>query len=467
MKRIFYIIVAIFILYSPASAEKPSLEGLPMEDAVIGVAGTAGKAVVSISAEHTTRVKDYSVYDNFFNRSPFGEDEFFRRFFYDFIGEVPERELRQIGLGSGAVINSDGYILTNEHVVASASKIVVTLADGRSFRAEIKGTDARLDLAVIKINTRGLAFALLGDSDTLKVGQWVVAIGNPYAFAMENPEPTVSVGVISALHRALGSALSQGRDYGNLIQTDAAINPGNSGGPLVNLKGEVVGINTAIFSTTGGYQGIGFAIPINNAKRIIAQLSAGKRITRGWLGVVVQGLNEQLVQYFGLPDARGVLVVQVIPGGPADTGGLKAGDLIRQLDNNPVNNAREFLDAIAQSEPSRRIKVAVLRNKQLLSIELTLGVRPEETELGGGKAPQGAPEGQWRGMAVVETKEGISVAKVTPGSPAGLAGIASGDIILEINKQPILSQKDYLNAVSGLKGDCLVRTNRGYFILKD
>ncbi|MCX5713816.1 MAG: trypsin-like peptidase domain-containing protein [Candidatus Omnitrophica bacterium] len=185
-------------------ADKPSLEGFRMEDAIINVAGASGKAVVSISTEHIARVKDYSVYNNLFAGSPFNEDESFRRFFSDFLGEVPEREFKQKGLGSGVIINPDGYILTNEHVVASADKITVTLADGRAFRGEIRGADARLDLAVIKISAHNLPFSLLGDSDALKVGQWVVAIGNPYAFAMENPEPTVSVGVISALHRSLG-----------------------------------------------------------------------------------------------------------------------------------------------------------------------------------------------------------------------------------------------------------------------
>ncbi|MCX5696541.1 MAG: trypsin-like peptidase domain-containing protein [Candidatus Omnitrophica bacterium] len=467
-KILFISIIFAGVAFCPqVYADKSSLEGFGMEDAVINVANTSGKAVVSISTEHIARIRDYGVYNNSFAGSPFSEDEFFRRFFSDFFGEVPEREFKQIGLGSGVIINPDGYILTNEHVVASADKIVVTLADGRAFKGEVKGTDSRLDLAVIKINARNLPFGLLGDSDALKVGQWAVAIGNPYAFAMENPEPTVSVGVISALHRSLGSALAQGRDYGNLIQTDAAINPGNSGGPLVSLRGEIVGINTAIFSTTGGYQGIGFAIPINNAKRIISQLIAGKRIAHGWLGMVVQGLNEQLVQYFGLADARGVLVIQVLQGSPAEACGLKAGDIIRQIDNIVISNAREFLNAIDRLEAGHRVKIIVIRNSQQSGLEAIVGIRPDEAEAAKPQQPKSAAGGSWRGMMVAQANEGVFVVRVVPGSPADAAGVSSGDLLLEINKQPVANLIDYKNAVTGLKGNCLVRTNRGYFLLRD
>ena len=251
-----------------ASAQTPStFEGFRMEDAIINVANTTGKAVVSISTEHTAKIgggkRYYFSYP--FGSSP-GEDESFRRFFDDFFGEMPEREYKQIGLGSGVIIDQEGYILTNEHVINDADKIKVTLSDGRDFKGEVKGRDARADLAIIKINASNLPVASLGDSDNLKIGQWMAAIGNPFAFAMQNPEPTVTVGVISALHRSLGRLSSRDSDYNDLIQTDAAINPGNSGGPLVSLKGEVVGINVAIFSTTGGYEGVGFAIPINNVE---------------------------------------------------------------------------------------------------------------------------------------------------------------------------------------------------------
>ena len=213
---------------------------------------------------------------------------------------MPDRDYKQVGLGSGVIIDSSGYILTNQHVIDQADKIKVTLSDGREFKGEIKGQDARSDLAVIKIVAKDLPAVELGNSEKLRIGEWVVAIGNPFGFALEGAEPTVTVGVISALHRSLGKILSRNRDYTDLLQTDAAINPGNSGGPLVNLKGEVVGINVAIFSTSGGYQGIGFAIPINAAKRIISQLIAGKEVLYGWLGITIQDLTEDMAKYFGL-----------------------------------------------------------------------------------------------------------------------------------------------------------------------
>jgi len=291
-----------------------SLEGFNMEDAIINVANTTGKSVVSVSTEHTTKVGGTKRYyfGSPFGESPFGEDDFFRRFFNDFFGEMPEREYKQLGLGSGVIIDPEGYILTNEHVIGGADKITVTLSDGRELKGEIKGVDQRSDLAIIKINARNLPVATLGDSSNLKIGQWVVAIGNPFGFALQNSEPTVTAGVISALHRSLGRGLSQDKDYNDLIQTDAAINPGNSGGPLVNLKGEVVGINVAIFSTSGGYQGIGFAIPVNNAKRVISRLIEGKKILYGWLGVTVQDLTDDLIKHFGLPDKNGALVAKVL-----------------------------------------------------------------------------------------------------------------------------------------------------------
>jgi serine protease Do len=448
-----------------ALADSPSLEGFRMEDAVINVAETAGKAVVSISTEHITRMRGSRVYP--FDGTPFAEDEFFRQFFQDFFGEIPEREFKQMGLGSGVIIDSEGYILTNEHVVGNADKISVTLSDGRAFKGQVKGLDPRSDLAVIKINARNLPFIRLGDSDALKIGQWVVAIGNPFAFVMENPEPTVTAGVISALHRSLGKALAQGRDYSDLIQTDAAINPGNSGGPLVNLKGEIVGINVAIFSTSGGYQGIGFAIPINHAKRIISQLISGKKIAYGWLGIAVQDLNQDLVQYFGLDQAGGVLVAQVFPASPAQACGLKAGDIIKQLGGRVVNNTRELLSIVGQSEVGSRLKMSIRRNRQTLLLEAVVGRRPEDGQTEPVARPEVVPQGEWRGMTVVETSEGVLVAKVFSGSPADAAGIVRGDIIIEINKQPISSLSDYKNAVGGFQGDALVRTNRGYFLVRD
>jgi serine protease Do len=466
---------------SVPAAAGPTLEGLRMEDAVINVANIVGESVVSIGIEHTTKIsgaKRFYFNQPFNGQSPFGGDKNFRRFFDDFFGEMPEREYKQMGLGSGVIIDPTGYILTNEHVVDGADKITVTLSDGREFKGEIKGQDERSDLAVIKINAQNLPAAILGNSDNLKIGQWVVAIGNPFGFVMQNPEPTVTVGVISAMHRSLGRTLSRERNYNDLIQTDAAINPGNSGGPLVNLKGEVVGINVAIFSTTGGYQGIGFAIPSNSAKRIVDRLIAGKEILYGWLGVTVQDLTDDLAKYFGLADKNGVLVAKVLENSPAEKAGLKDSDVIKRFDNKTINNVRELLNIVSETEVGRKVKVALIREKKELILEVQVGARPEEvTETAA--ATSSAEVKNWRGLKVedlsaenisrfeIEEKKGVVVTDVDPSSPADAAGIVVGDVILEINKQAVKNISDYEKIAKLIRGSVLVKTARGYFLLKE
>ena len=458
-----------------------SPETISLENAVINVASTTGKAVVSISTEHTEKIKG-SPRGFYFNQpSPFGgQDETFRRFFDEFFGGMPDREYKQMGLGSGVIINPEGFILTNEHVVNDADKITVTLSDGRQFKGEVKGKDMRSDLAVIKVSAHNLPVASLGDSDSLKIGQWVVAIGNPFAFAMQNPEPTVTSGVISALHRSLGNMLSRDRDYGDLIQTDAAINPGNSGGPLTNLKGEIVGINVAIFSTTGGYQGVGFAIPINSAKRIMTRLIEGKKIAYGWLGITVQNLNDDLAKYFGLPDKSGVLVAKIMENSPAIKAGMKERDVVKLFDNKPINSVRDLLSIVAATEVGSKVKVAVIRDKKEMPLDVVVGERPESTEnlqeAGGGEPVETA---KWRGLEVqeinpdiarrfrIKEEKGVVVVNVEGGSSTDAAGIMPGDMILEINKQPVKSAADYAKLIQGLKGDALIRTGRGYFIVKE
>lgn len=472
-----------FDIFSPAQSQgviNPTFEGFRMEDAVINVASTTGKAVVSISTESTTKMggtRKFYFNAPFGGESPFGGDESFRKYFDDFFGGLPEKEFKQRGLGSGVIIDQEGYILTNEHVVSEADKITVKLPDGREFKGEIKGRDPRSDLAVIKINARNLPAAALGESDTLKIGQWVVAIGNPFGFALENPEPTVTAGVISALHRSLGRALAYDKDYSDLIQTDAAINPGNSGGPLVNLKGEIVGINVAIFSTTGGYQGVGFAIPINNAKRIISRLIEGKKILYGWLGVTVQDLTEEMAKYFGLSDTNGVLVAKILEDSPAQKAGMKESDVIKVFDNKPIKNVKELLSAVSGAEVGRKVKAQVVRDKKELTLEVVIGERPQNLEetLGSGSAVSSKV---WRGLEVeeitqehrqrfrIEEKQGVVVVNVEPNSPADEAGLVPADVILEINKQTIKNISDYEKLTKDLKGNALVKTSRGYFLIK-
>ncbi len=456
-----------------------SFEGFNFEDAVIKVANTTGKAVVSISAEHTEKIPAARRY--YFNAPgnyPFDEDEILRRFFENFLDEIPDKELKKTGLGSGVIINDEGYILTNEHVIRQADKITVTLSDGREFKAEVKGVDSRSDLAIIKINAGNLPVAKLGDSDNLKIGQWVVAIGNPFGFAMQNPEPTVTAGVISALHRSLRGVDSQGRDYSDLIQTDAAINPGNSGGPLVNLKGEVIGINVAIFSTTGGYQGLGFAMPSNTANRIISRLIEGKKIIYGWLGITVQDLNDNLISYFGLPDNKGALVAKILENSPAQKAGVKEGDVIKELDNKKINNVRELLAIIGRTETGRKIKAVLIRDKKILNTEIVVSERPDKISAILAEGKTKPDESKWRGLAVenlgsiaarrfgVEEKEGVIVVNIEPDSLADASGIIPGDVIIEINKIRIRNVSEYKDIIKDIKGDCLIRAQRGYFLIK-
>jgi serine protease Do len=449
-----------------------------IEEAVIKVADTTGKAVVSISTEHIQRFGRGQ--RRYYFKTPFGEspfdDDFFRRFFEDFFGEMPQREYKQMGLGSGVIVDIEGYILTNAHVVEGADKITVTLPDGRDFKAHLQGMDKRSDLAIIKIEAHNLPVAKLGDSDDVSIGQWVVAIGNPFGFALQSSQPTVTTGVISALHRSLGQSLSRGRAYNDLIQTDAAINPGNSGGPLVNLEGEVIGINVAIFSTTGGYQGIGFAIPINIARRIMSRLIEGKEVLYGWLGVMVQDLTEELAQYFGVADKKGVLVAGVLEDSPAQQAGIKEGDVIITFDGQPVKDSRQLIRIVNRSEVGRRVKIGLIRESQQSQLWVKIGQRPSEEDFSKRRF-KAAASVRWRGIEVssitaslkerfgIEEKTGVVIVDIEENSVADLVGLRIGDVILQINQQPITDISDYKRLTQKITGSALIKTNRGYFII--
>ncbi|MDP2938972.1 MAG: trypsin-like peptidase domain-containing protein [Candidatus Omnitrophota bacterium] len=467
------------------SALMPQASSVDFENIFINVAEKVGKAVVSISTETTQKAGGPRVRRYYFG-SPFGnkdfEDDFFNRFFEDFFGNLPEREYKQMGLGTGVIIDKDGYILTNEHVIQDADKITVTLPDGREFKAEVKGTDSRSDLALVKIKADNLPVAILGDSDLVKIGQWVVAIGNPFGYMIHSPEPTVTAGVVSALHRSLPRTTRRDRDYTDLIQTDAAINPGNSGGPLVNLKGEIIGINVAIFTTSGGYQGVGFAIPGNVAKKVVNRLIQGKKVVYGWLGVSVQELNEKLAEYFGLKEKQGVLVSGAIKDGPAEKAGIKNGDIILTFDGQRVNSVRDVLKLTGNTEVGKKVKLGILRDKKPLSVEVEIGERPQNLDnLEESKPSLGEPEVKqsFRGIAVqeltqdmirqfdLEEKQGVIITNIEPNSPADEAGLQIGDVITEINKQPIKTLPDYQLAIKKFKHeDCLLQTSRGYVVLK-
>ncbi|MBN2097389.1 MAG: DegQ family serine endoprotease [Candidatus Omnitrophica bacterium] len=467
-------------ILAPSKAESeievkasPSINAEALENDFVRVAKEVGPAVVSISAEHTEKVGPRS-YFQFFGNDGDEFNQYFDQFFKDFFGEMPQREYKQKGLGSGFIIDEEGYILTNQHVVENADKITVTLPDGRRFDAELKGSDSRSDLAVIKIEAKHLPVLKLGNSDQVKIGQWAIAVGNPFGFAVGSAEPTVTAGIISALNRSLPQTYQ--RNYTDLIQTDAAINPGNSGGPLVNIKGEVIGINVAIFSPSGGNIGIGFAIPVNTANDILARLIAGKKVLYGWLGITIQDLNEELAGYFKLPDQQGALVLKVLENSPAAKAGFKEGDVIRKFSGQPVQDVRSLLREVNKTEVGKTVPVEVIREQRTLTLRVEIGERPEDIDELMSAAQ--AQDSTWRGMEVseinadlarryrIKEQEAVVIISIEPKSPASLAGLLAGDVILAINNQRIKSLKDYEQAIKSVPADALIRTERGFAVVK-
>lgn len=469
MKKAILLAISFLFILSPLYGQ---IHG-DLERATIGVAANAGKAVVSISS-----VVKEKVGGRLYFGSPFGqfENDPFRQFFEEFFGESPEREFKRMGLGSGVIIDKDGYILTNEHVVAGATEIKVKLSDGREFDAEVKGTDKRSDLAVIKVNATDLPVAKLGDSTDLKIGSWVVAIGNPFGFAIESPEPTITVGVISALNRYVPALGRRERSYDELIQTDAAINPGNSGGPLVNLDGEVIGINTAIITTSGGYQGLGFAIPVNKAKIILSKLIRGEKILYGWLGVTIQDLNDDLRSYFGIKEKKGVIVVKVAKDSPAERAKFKEGDLVLTFNSKPVKTTLDLIRMVTATEVGTTVPAGILRNGKRLTLKVKIQERPEDLE-----ALEEVKDKKvmFRGLEVeditqyhqqiyrIRDKEGVVATYIEEDSPAEKSGLRVGDVIFKIEGKKIKNKKSFNAIVSKIKGNCLLKTNRGYFVIKD
>lgn len=409
-------------------------------------------AVVNIS---TTQVVKESPMAPFF-RGPF-EEFFGNDFFEKFFGGRP-REFKTQSLGSGFIISKEGYIVTNNHVVENAEEIVVILASGDEYPAKIIGKDKKTDIALIKIEPKGdLPVAILGDSDSLEVGEWVLAIGNPFGLGH-----TVTAGIVSAKGRVIGQG-----PYDDFIQTDASINPGNSGGPLFNLRGEVVGINTAIIA---GGQGIGFAIPINIAKWVISQLKERGKVVRGWLGVSIQEVTPELAKSFGLKEKKGALVSSVFEGEPADKAGIKAGDVIIEFDGKEIHDYHELPRVVASTPPGKKVEVKVIRNGKEMTFHVVLGELKEEQQ-----ARQ--REGRMARLGIMvrditpdlaermglEDTEGVVVIRVLPGSPADRGGLRRGDVIKEVNRTPIRGTRDFYRAIDEVKkGDVvLFRVLRG------
>ena len=361
-----------------------------------------------------------------------------RRYF----GQGGQREYKQHGLGSGVIVSADGYILTNNHVVGNAEEIHVTLQDRREFTAKVIGKVAKTDLGLIKIDTKdALPVAPLGDSNTTDVGDWVIAIGNPFNVGM-----TVTAGIVSAKGRILGG------DYDDFIQTDASINPGNSGGPLINTRGEVIGINTAIYSRTGANNGIGFAIPIDMARNVMDQLKAHGRVVRGWLGVEIQEVTPDLAQSFGLPKPEGALVASADKDGPAGKGGIERGDIVLSFNGHPVDDEHELPALVAQTPINQKVPVEVVRNGKHMTLEVTIGER-KEPQVASAKAE--TPGGNW-GMQVgditpeiaqrfhLEGTKGVVIQKVAPDSPSADAGLQPGDVVLEINHDKVGAVSEFV-----------------------
>ncbi len=380
-------------------------------------------------------------------RDFFGDD-FLKRFF----GDIPEREFKKKGLGSGFIIDEDGYVITNNHVVEGADEIKVKTHDQREYDAEIVGRDAKTDIALIKIKDlqNDLPAAKLGDSDALKVGEWVIAIGNPFGL-----QETVTTGIVSAKWRKIGRG-----PYEDFIQTDASINPGNSGGPLFNMHGEVVGVNTMIYSTTGGNIGIGFAIPINLAESIVQQLKERGKVIRGWLGVVVQTVTPELAETFGLDRGTGALVAEVADDGPAEDAGIRPGDIIVEYGDEKVEDMASLPLMVAETPVGKKVDVMVVRNGKKIEKTVRIGELEEErtrksasyTKNDIGISVREITPGFAERYGLTED-EGVVITSVSAGSPAALAGLRKGDIIMEIDRRRIRDYDDYTEALDERKDD--------------
>ena len=417
-------------------------------------------AVVSIAS--TTIVKDNNNSQNQMPRFPEGSpfDEFFKEYFDNERRNSPSQR-PMTGLGSGFIIEKEGIIVTNNHVIEGAQEIIVTLEDAGSekeYTATLIGSDSKTDIALIKINRdentpKEFPFLRLGSAEHLEVGEWVVAIGNPFGLSH-----TVTVGVVSALGRSIGSG-----PYDEFIQTDASINPGNSGGPLINIEGEVIGINTAIISgNSGGNVGIGFAIPINIAKGILKDLKEKGSVTRGWLGVMIQKITPELAKSFGLNQSEGALVGDVIPGGPAFKGGVKRGDVIVRFDGKDVKDMEDLPKIVAATTPNSVVNVEIVRegSPKTLSIKIETLTETQPTVVAkadplGMQLQDITPE--LAKSLKLEDNQGVLVSDVTPGNSAAESGIRRGDVISEMNRSPITNMKDYQRLAGSVKtGDSVL-----------
>ena len=412
--------------------------------AFVEVAKRVQPAVVNVTTEKTVTIKPWDRFgEDFFRGSPF--EDFFHGFGFSPRGKEKEYQQKQRGGGSGVIVDKEGYVLTNNHVIEGADKVRVRLNDGREFTATVKGQDSRTDLAVLDINSKDLPVATLGDSDQLEVGEWAIAIGSPFGL-----EHTVTVGVISAKGR---SGLGTGT-YEDFIQTDASINPGNSGGPLINIDGDVIGINAMIIQPGTG---IGFAIPINMAKQILNDLIKQGKVIRPWLGVSVQDLTPEMMEHFKVHEKEGVLVGQVYPETGAEKAGMVSGDIIKSVDDKPVKNVNELVKEILKKKVGQKAKVDIVRDGKGMTLEVTTSAQPDRLELGkeeeketeerlGASVQELTPSLATR-YGVTGIKYGVLIVGVESGSLADEIGFQEGDVILEVNRKKMDSMEDFDKAI--------------------
>jgi serine protease Do len=444
-----YVAVSGAWLASPTHAQAPAASR--QTATAIGSFAKLAEAVKPAVINITTQSKSST------GKTPLEEyygDDFFKRFF----GDAPERMPRR-GLGSGVIIDPSGIALTNAHVVDGATTIEVVTTDGAKHKAKVLGADKKTDLAVLQLDggTRTFPFVPLGDSDEMQVGDWVIAVGSPFGL-----QATVTSGIVSAKARQIGAG-----PYDDFLQTDAAINPGNSGGPLINMRGEVVGINTAIVR---GGSGIGFAIPSNMAKRVASELRTAGKVTRGWLGISLQPLTTDLASSFGAKDTKGALISDVSADSPAAKGGLKSGDVITSFNGKKIDDPSALARAVGLAKPGETSKVRVWRDKQEKTIDVKLGEMPGERTAAAGP---GAKDGKTTlGMAVqnvtpeiaeqLELKgaTGVVVTRVDPSGPAGEAGLQRGDVITEVDRKPVKSVDEFDKATAEKK-QVLMKVQRG------
>jgi len=458
--------VSILVTAGPVLSQTRAEAAKELSKAFSAAAKEAMPAVVSIKVEKSVQMNPMGDGGPLGLNDPFGQfnDDFLRRFF----GGIPQRQGPQKyverGQGSGFIISEDGYILTNNHVVGDVDKMTVELKDGRKFtNAKLIGTDPESEVALIKIEGSGFPVLPLGDSDKMEIGDWVIAIGNPFGL-----NETVTVGVVSAVGRSNVHIA----DYESFIQTDAAINPGNSGGPLINLDGKVIGINTAIVSQSGGYMGIGFAIPINMAKTIEEQLKSSGKVTRGYLGVYGQDITSDMAEPLGLKEPGGIVVAQVEKGSPVDKAGLKSHDIVLEMNGKKIQSYDAFRNEIATMRPGATVQLSGLRDGKPLDVTITLAERPGTVAQAQKSTEQ--PE-QSLGMQVqnltkeladqlgYQLGEGVLVTGVQSGGPAAEQGIQRGDLILSVNNHTIANTREFADAVKQAKknGKVLFLIKRG------